>query len=94
MGLTLKIETRLLTINPASSQPAEGEHNVVEDDERDRSPIRGCCRVCHRGQAHVDDHAHAAAESTPEHHGAATELLNEPDGREGGDCEDGVHDTR
>jgi hypothetical protein len=82
-----------LTVDPASAEPAEREDDVVEDDEHDGCPVGGGGRVGDGRKADVDQHADSAAESAPEHHGAAAELLDEPDWWVGGDGEDGVHDA-
>lgn len=82
-----------LTIDPTSTQPAEGEHNIIKNDECNSRPVCGSGGVRYGGEADVDDHANAAAKSTPKHHGATTKLLDEPDGRIRSDGEDGVHDA-
>lgn len=82
-------------VYPACAQPAKGKDDLVEDDEGHGDPVRGAGLFSRRKRSDDDvhEHAEAAAESRPDHHRATSHALDVPDGRVGGDGEDGVQDA-
>lgn len=70
------------SVDPAGTEPTEGEDDFVEDDDDDCTPVGSCVgKVWWQGsEDDVDQHANTTAEGRPDHHSSSSNSLNIPDG--------------